>query len=50
MNNEQLLSKMKERYWRDKNKLSRVRTPFYKGNSSDDGRDGDIFTHCYNKE
>jgi hypothetical protein len=34
---------MKERYGRDKNNLFRAGTPFYKGNSSDDGRDGEIF-------
>jgi hypothetical protein len=33
---------MKERYGRDKNNLSRAGTPFYKGDSNDDGRDGVI--------
>ena len=31
---------MKERYGRDKNDLSRAQSPFYKGDFSDDGRDG----------
>ena len=35
---------MKERYGRDKNNLSRAEHPFYKGDSSDDGRDGAFFT------
>jgi hypothetical protein len=34
---------MKERNGRDKNNLHRAESPFYKGDSSDDGRDGDIF-------
>ena len=33
---------MKERYVRDKNDPSRSEFPLYKGNSSDDVRDGDI--------
>jgi hypothetical protein len=35
-----MTGEMKERYGRDKNNLSRAGTPFCKGNSSDDGRDG----------
>jgi hypothetical protein len=34
---------MKERNGRDKNNLHRAESPLYKGDSSDDGRDGDIF-------
>ena len=33
---------MKERYVRDKNDPSRSESPLYKGNSSDDVRDGDF--------
>ena len=33
---------MKERYGRDRNNHSRAGTPFYKGDSCDDGRDGVI--------
>jgi hypothetical protein len=33
----------KERYGRDKNNLHRAELPLYKGDSSDDGRDGEIF-------
>jgi hypothetical protein len=32
---------IKERNGRDKNNLHHAETPFYKGNSSDNGRDGD---------
>ena len=32
-----------EGYGRDKNNLSHAETPIYKGISSDDGRDGDVF-------
>lgn len=35
---------MKEGYVSDNNDLSRAESPLYKGNSSDDVRDGDIFT------
>jgi hypothetical protein len=34
---------MKERYGRDEKNLSRAETPFCKGDSDDDGRDGEIF-------
>ena len=36
----------RERYGRDKNNLSRAKTPIYKGISEDDGRDGGIFMHA----
>ena len=36
-----MTGEMKERYGRDKNNLHRSEMPFYKGDSSDDGRDGD---------
>ena len=35
---------IREGYVRDKKNLSRAETPIYKGISSDDGRDGDIFS------
>ena len=35
-----VMGEMKERYGRDKNDLSRAQSPFYKGDFSDDGRDG----------
>ena len=34
---------IRERYGRDEKDLSHVEPPFYKGNSSNDGRDGDVF-------
>ena len=34
---------MKERYGRDENDLSHAETPFYKGDSEDNGRDERIF-------
>jgi hypothetical protein len=37
------MGEMKERNGRDKNNLHHAGTSFYKGDSGDDGRDGEIF-------
>ena len=38
-----MTGEIREGYGRDENNLSRAETPFYKGDSSDDGRDEAIF-------
>jgi hypothetical protein len=44
LDKEGVTGEIREGYVRDKKNLSRAETPIYKGISSDDGRDGDVFS------